>query len=190
MIKGSLDQFTDNPGYFKNVDHIKKSGANVSAAFIKDFQHMLATNMPVDEVWNKEASCAIIPNIMPGQKPNYPYESGVKNCGYNTVYYMLEHFYGQEGSIDELVERDFNHTKYGNLHAFNQTVFAKDYPGANLDDFGYIYIPHACKEGAYCKSLFFFHGCLSGAAWWKETELRRSGIIEYAATNNIIAVFP
>lgn len=59
-----------------------------------------------------------------------------------------------------------------------------------MDEIGYIYIPNVCKDGDYCKVLFMFHGCMDGAGWWKDTEARRLGFLEYAATNNIIAVFP
>lgn len=104
------------------------------------------------------------------------------------AWYILDTLIDQRH--ETLKDREVNHTKLGDFHAFNQTPFTVDYPGANLDEIGYIFIPHACKAGNYCQSLFLFHGLLDGGLWWKDTEVRRYGLIEYAASNNIVMVFP
>lgn len=59
-----------------------------------------------------------------------------------------------------------------------------------MDRHGYIYIPNACKKGQYCSSLVFLHDIKSGARDYRDTESRRTGLLEYAALNNIIVVFP
>lgn len=59
-----------------------------------------------------------------------------------------------------------------------------------MSEVGYIYIPHACKEGNYCQSVMFLHGCMQSGEIWKDTEARRTGLLEYAATNNMIVIFP
>lgn len=104
------------------------------------------------------------------------------------AYYMLQAFNPNE----TLKERELNHTLLGDFHAFNQTPFIEDgmQAEAHLGEIGYIYIPHACKAGNYCQSVMFLHGCMQAAFLWNETEARRTGLLEYAATNNIIVIFP
>lgn len=62
-----------------------------------------------------------------------------------------------------------------------------------MGHYGYIYIPNACLDvdnGPDCHSLIFLHGCLQGAGYFGDAEAKRTGLLEYAATNNIIVVFP
>lgn len=60
-----------------------------------------------------------------------------------------------------------------------------------FDEYGWIYYPNAClKEGAKCKLHFYLHGCLGTAAIIGEVTFRNIGFLEYAATNDIIVVFP
>jgi len=63
-----------------------------------------------------------------------------------------------------------------------------------LDWDGYIYYPYTCIENngaAKCKIHFALHGCgeqLNSIYGWEW--INRSGYNEYAATNNIIIVYP
>lgn len=55
---------------------------------------------------------------------------------------------------------------------------------------GYIYIPHTCKRGESCRTLIFLHGEGNDPEYWRDIQPRRTGLLEYAATNNLIVVFP
>lgn len=129
-------------------------------------------------------SCHIPENTPPEEMAKPPYRSVFRNCGYNLAYYMLSTF-----SPSGLKERELNHTQLGDFHAFNQSAFG-NITESKMGDTGYIYIPHACKEGNYCQAVMFLHGCMQAAVWWKDTEARRTGLLEYAATNNLIVIFP
>jgi len=63
-----------------------------------------------------------------------------------------------------------------------------------LDYDGYVYYPHTCTENngaARCKIHIALHGCnemIGGLSGWNY--IRRTGLNEYAATNNLIIVYP
>lgn len=60
-----------------------------------------------------------------------------------------------------------------------------------FDEYGYIYYPYTClKDNAKCKLHFFLHGCMGTAALLGEITIRNIGLMEWAATNDIIVVFP
>lgn len=60
-----------------------------------------------------------------------------------------------------------------------------------FDEYGWIYYPNACLEdGAKCKTHFWMHGCMQTAAINGEVVFRNAGFLEYAASNDIITVFP
>lgn len=168
----------------KFQDLYKKGGANVTSQYIHDFQHVFPSNLPENEEYHPGNTCSPIAETVE-QTFVPPKKSWFRNCGYNMAYYML-----QALNPDKVLnEQANNHTEYGDFHAFNQTPFTEGNPEAKMDEVGYIYIPHACKAGNYCQTVMFLHGCWQGANWWNETEAR-TGIMEHAATNNMIAIFP
>ena len=59
-----------------------------------------------------------------------------------------------------------------------------------MAEIGYTYIPNACKAGEPCQFVMFLHDCMESAILWNDTDTRRTGLLEYAATNNMIVVFP
>lgn len=171
--QGTFDAFTEYFSYFE---------ANLTYQYIHDFIHAFPSNLPPNETWHPERSCAAMGEFQ------WPTKSEFRNCGYNLAYYMLSHIFSP---YSELQERALNYTDYGTLREFWQGSFTPSLAEAKMDEYGYIYIPNVCLDGKTpCKSLIFLHGCLQGAGYWKETEVRRTGLLEYAATNNIIVVFP
>jgi len=98
---------------------------------------------------------------------------------------MLTHF----SKYGKLNEWDLNPQGKGNLYAIPQKRW--NTKGAHLDKNGYMYVPHACaQKKAKCSVHFHFHGCGSGAKWFNEYLVRKTGIIEFAATNNMVVIFP
>lgn len=64
-------------------------------------------------------------------------------------------------------------------------------PGnTNMSEIGYIYLPNVCKDSAFCETVIYLHGCGQGQALWRETDHRRTGLLEWAGPNNKIVVFP
>merc|ERR1712086_879605 len=98
---------------------------------------------------------------------------------------MLTHLY--QGRV-KLKEMEIDHQKYGEFWAFNQDQW--NTKGAKLDKYGYMYVPKACKKDKSCNLHFHFHGCMSSGKIYKDTLNRKTGLLEFAATNNIVVVFP
>lgn len=157
----------------------------MTAQWIHDFSHVMPSNLPENKEYHPYNSCNI-PGPMDESVFKPPTKSIFRNCGYNMAYYMLQAW----SPAKPLNERALNHTELGDFHAFNQSNFIVDFEGAKMSDVGYIYIPHACKAGNYCEAVMFLHGCMQSGEWWKDTEARRTGLLEYAATNNQIVIFP
>lgn len=58
-----------------------------------------------------------------------------------------------------------------------------------MNDIGYLYIPNVCWS-EYCSLHVHLHGCGKSAAVWMDTYNRGTGLLEYAATNNMVLLFP
>jgi len=61
-------------------------------------------------------------------------------------------------------------------------------------DYGYIYYPNTCVDVATpekkCKIHIWLHGCFESADRREDASARHNGFVEYAASNDIIMVFP
>lgn len=166
----------------KSVEFFKRSGANVSEQLIHDFMHTLPANLPANEKFNPESSCA---PAWPGVPKKV--QTGSLNCGYNMAYYALQHLVPDMPEVNMALD----HTEYGTFHAFNQTPFTEGDPDAKMAEVGYIYIPDECKkEGEYCQAHMHIHGCGQSAIFANDLEVRRTGLLEWAAKLNLIMIFP
>lgn len=168
------------------MNFFKSFGVEVTEAWRDGYHHIFPTDLPEDKTWNPKASCT----KPVGTSSTPPKGSGIINCGDNMAKEMFETFFTHSDPFRPFKERDLEYTKYGDLHAFDQTPFTDGHAEAKMYDTGYIYIPHACKKGDFCKLVTLLHGCMESAAIYYETEARRLGILEYAATNNMIVLFP
>ncbi len=60
-----------------------------------------------------------------------------------------------------------------------------------LHDFGYLYVPDACKNGTtVCHLHVSLHGCLQNDEFSGMAYFERTGINEWAETNNIVVLYP
>ncbi|WP_339386816.1 PHB depolymerase family esterase [Vibrio caribbeanicus] len=104
----------------------------------------------------------------------------INNCGYDSAKEMLSWFYGplndyKQGAIKE-------------PELFDQRPYLES--SAGLDDYGYVFIPKACRFNPGCKVHVAFHGCNQSrdkisAIFASNTELNL-----WADTNNIIVLYP
>ena len=69
----------------------------------------------------------------------------------------------------------------------DMTSFNKN--NSKMADYGFLYVPDKCKDKE-CKFHVDFHGCLGSAVINNDTYVRALGLIEYAATNDIVMLFP
>lgn len=106
---------------------------------------------------------------------------------------MLEHLLGK------LQDSDPNYQDFGTLYAIDQSTWELS---SELADYGYLYIPNKCKDkDTFCDFHAHFHGCLMSNQMVVDDKtdpptlvedlfVRKYGLLEYAAKNNIILLFP
>lgn len=83
MYAGSEDEFFKEWQFNRVEKYFTNFGSNVTSHYVSDFAHILPSNLPVDEVWHPEKSCAITDFA-------WPKKSAYRNCGYNLAKYLLQ----------------------------------------------------------------------------------------------------
>ena len=74
---------------------------------------------------------------------------------------------------------------------FDQTEFTANFTGSHLDDTGFVYVPHICQEPTRsCRLHTHIHGCGLGRVFLNTTYAQGIGILEWAAPNDMIVLFP
>jgi poly(3-hydroxybutyrate) depolymerase len=82
----------------------------------------------------------------------------------------------------------------GRVVAFSQAEFVPSWRRwwslSSLDKTGYAFIPHACESARRCAIHVALHGCRQGVAAIGETFVRHAGYNEWAATHDLIVLYP
>jgi len=121
----------------------------------------------------------------------------VSNCGFDAAGNLLKHLLTnlENSPLSELKAKSENWKDEGILMKFNQHEFIGDsslldYTGLGED--GWIYVPNNCTNGTTkkCKLHVNFHGTGMGFASIADNYFKRAGWLEYAASNDIIMLFP
>jgi hypothetical protein len=157
--------------YYKNFverDNIK-SKYDIPAA------HSLATNNSLDN------DC------------DYLGEPFINYCGFDSVKDFLHHILFTPNKIEARAPASV--MKRENLIQFDQRPYV---PSSvllpylqGIHDHGMIYVPDACKNGTNkCHLHVSLHGCLQNAEFIGNTYFERTGLNEWAETNNIIVLYP
>lgn len=109
----------------------------------------------------------------------------LNNCNLDVQQTFLSLFYGalqpkQAGQLS------------GQFLAIDQAEFLDDRnPVAHgLDTHAWLYVPAACSRGELCKVHVAFHGCNMSYQKIGDQFVRRSGLNEWADTNNLIVLYP
>lgn len=100
-------------------------------------------------------------------------------------------FDGAEPALKTLFGQDLTKgvAVAANLMKFSQTPYIKG-TGTSLDEYGYIYVPTACANGATCHLHLSFHGCLQTQADIGDNYASKIGMNQWAEANNIIVLYP
>jgi poly(3-hydroxybutyrate) depolymerase len=109
----------------------------------------------------------------------------IANCGLNGARLLLEHLYGP---LAPGVAPDGS----GSLVQFDQRPYAASAGSETLDDHGWLYVPTACAgaEPKACRLHVVFHGCQQGASQAADAFVQRTGYLQVAESNRIVALFP
>ncbi len=125
-----------------------------------------------------------LPTISQGNACEYTGSPFISNCNYDWAGSMLQHLHGQLNPRNAA-------TLSGQIIEFAQSDFVAGNPWlAGMSYYGYAYVPASCSSGAECKVHVSFHGCKQSAAAIGTAYYTKSGLNEYADTNNMIVLYP
>lgn len=118
------------------------------------------------------------PDLTACDKSETPY---IASCNYDAAGKLLSHLLGKSVSRAAHVS--------GQLYKLNQHVLAPASQG-QLAEFGYVYIPAVCEQGALCQLHVSFHGCRQDASQIGEVYATRTGLNAYADSNQLVVLYP
>ncbi|MGZ5800479.1 MAG: extracellular catalytic domain type 2 short-chain-length polyhydroxyalkanoate depolymerase [Burkholderiaceae bacterium] len=121
---------------------------------------------------------------------------GSNSCGAQGGYYINNCNIDPEGTYLSKFYGTLNPKNTGTLTGqyinFNQNEFVPGGYGSSysLDSNGYIYVPASCATNNGCKVHVVLHGCLQDQTSVGTALITKSGVNQWADTNNIIVVYP
>jgi poly(3-hydroxybutyrate) depolymerase len=104
----------------------------------------------------------------------------VNDCRYDQAGDILRFIYGALEPKGRAEAADFK--------PFDQSAFASS--DASLAREGVVYAPPACRAEGRCRVHVVFHGCQQSRAEAGDAVIRESGFADWAASNNIVVLFP
>jgi poly(3-hydroxybutyrate) depolymerase len=107
----------------------------------------------------------------------------INDCDYDQAGAILEHIYGKLNLPAPMADD-------GELSEFSQAEFISEPRAHSLSDTGYVYVPRSCLQGGRCKVHVVFHGCQQAAERVGDAVYRWAGYNNWAASNNIIVLYP
>ena len=107
----------------------------------------------------------------------------INDCDYDQAGAILGHIYGKLNPPSPAAD-------HGELREFSQTEFIADARAHSVSDSGYVYLPKSCLQGSRCKVHVVFHGCEQTAERVGDAVYRWAGYNDWAATNDIIVLYP
>lgn len=107
----------------------------------------------------------------------------INDCDYDQAGAILEQIYGKLNPPVPAIDD-------GELREFSQTEFISGAGTHSMSDVGYVYVPRSCLQGSLCKVHVVFHGCQQAAESVDDAVYRRAGYNNWAASNNIIVLYP
>ena len=137
----------------------------------------------------------------------------INNCGMDAEQTFLTNFYGslnpkntgiRTGSYNPIASGGNLTNFYGSLSPkntgtltgsyiqFDQNPFASggNAKSYSMDSTGWLFVPQNCTNGQSCRLVVALHGCQQYQGIIQQQFVQKSGINEWADTNNIIVLYP
>jgi poly(3-hydroxybutyrate) depolymerase len=116
---------------------------------------------------------------------NSSYVPYINNCGMDAEQTFLTNFYGS-------LNPKSTGTLAGSYIQFDQNAFASggNAKSYSMDSTGWLFVPQNCTNGQSCRLVVALHGCLQYQGIVQQQFVQKSGIDEWADTNNIIVLYP
>lgn len=121
-----------------------------------------------------------LPTLDQGNPCNQMGSPWINACNYDLAGRILNAFYGPLNGRGSAVPT--------NLQRFDQRPFQT--AESKLYDWGTIYIPTACKQGATCRLHLALHGCQQNADFIQDKFPNFAGFNEWAESNHIVILYP
>jgi poly(3-hydroxybutyrate) depolymerase len=110
----------------------------------------------------------------------------INNCGgMDPEQSFLTNFYGTLNAKN-------TGTLTGSYVKFDQTEFITggNAKADSMDTTGWLFVPQNCANGQACRLVVALHGCLQHQGAVQQQFVQKSGINEWADTNNLIVLYP
>ncbi len=134
---------------------------------------------------NNKAFSHVFPTDDFGGKCEQSESPFIANCNYDAAGKLLTHIYGK---LEPRVSEE-DSLKLGQLLKIEQSELT-NLRSTSLHEFGYLYVPNACANDAQCKLHISFHGCNQAIGDVEDTYAKHTGLNRWAATNNIVILYP
>lgn len=133
-----------------------------------DAELNVVVDVPVTHGW---------PTLAHGAPCNDFKEPWINACNYDTAGVMLEHLLGP---LDDPIDTP------ATLLRFNQAAFG----AGSMADVGLLFVPPNCEQGSRCRVHVFLHGCEQSNSQIGPVLAEQSGLLRWAAANDLIVLFP
>lgn len=134
---------------------------------------------------NDMAAAHLFPTLDKGSQCDTSESPFIGNCDFDAAGEMLSHIVGKQLN-PRINDAELN--SKGQLIRFIQNELS-DVPGASLADEGFVYVPKSCNNKS-CDLHISFHGCNQAIANVDDIYARDTGINNWAATNDMIVLYP
>jgi uncharacterized protein (TIGR03382 family) len=116
---------------------------------------------------------------------NSSYSPYINNCNIDPEGTFLTQFYGT-------LKAKNTGTLGGSYIQFDQDPFCPSgsCAGISMDSTGWVFVPVSCSNGATCRVVLVLHGCLQYQGVVNQALVDKSGVNEWADTNDIIVLYP
>jgi len=160
-----------------------KKDTTVNPKVVKALEEYYSTYVDTEIVTEYDIDAQhCIPSLNYGETCSVKMSPYIGKCSYDGAGYGFQTLYGS--SLKRGTAKD------ANLYKFDQTEFFTG-TETSIHDWGYIYIPDACADGANsCKLHVAYHGCKQDYDSIQDVFAVHAGFNEWAEANNIVVVFP
>jgi hypothetical protein len=172
QLRESLDNLVGQNQQNASKQFYEALGANLSSE-MKEWRHVFAIDDPRQSM---QGDCITSSHF----------------CGWDTAGRILIHLLWNlpSSGIDRgnWQGKAWDWENRGTLKPFDQHEFVteKNWTKTEFTDKGAVYYPHACLQFS-CNVHISLHGCFGSTDYWPK---EGTGLIHYAASNNIILLFP
>jgi predicted esterase len=192
-----LEQDTDNTAFFGYIDPTSNLSGQKAYLFSGTNDTTVYPSVVRDlKTYYQHYGVVVTTNFTTAAGHAWISPDGTNACGVTSSPYVNACGFDAEQTFLTLLYGTLNARRTGaltgSLLQFNQNPYLPGgyAPSYSMDQNGYVYVPANCAAGQTCKLLVALHGCLQGAATVGTAFVTKSGLNEWADTNNLIVLYP